>query len=266
MNKRILSDDIVRERMQSLRKLAGLTQKEVEKTLGLRDMFVYDFESGRIKLPFSTGAALLDLYNVSLDTAFPLKTTNQKKVMDVSSAAMPMFKMGLLENNLSRLIEFIHQDPVIAGTVGIDNLVSGKTLLRSLVEKLPEYDRRTFVLVLYKCVQSLISCDDSISNTELVLRDIILCYPAMELKPEDVNEIHACTGIHYLPADSDKIFHTEALKHFLVWVLYVMALCDGPIDRREEIYIEKVTEFLGLSKTVYFWFREKVGVPVQKQY
>jgi cytoskeletal protein RodZ len=56
---KILGQNLKKARIQ-----VGLTQKEVESKLGLRDFSIKDFESGRLKLPIDMAAKFAELYKL----------------------------------------------------------------------------------------------------------------------------------------------------------------------------------------------------------
>ena len=62
----------------------------------------------------------------------------------------------------------------------------------------------------------------------------------------------------YFGKSVDKKFPRKALKHFLIWTLFIVAISDGDMDNREDKYIEEVATHLGIKKKDYEFIKKNI--------
>jgi DnaJ-domain-containing protein 1 len=62
----------------------------------------------------------------------------------------------------------------------------------------------------------------------------------------------------YLGKSLSRKFPKEAMKHLLLWILYIMALSDGDLNHHELEYIEAVAENIQLKKSSLHFIQKQL--------
>lgn len=258
---------IVRENLVELRKNCGLTQKQVESKLNWRALTVYDYESGRLKLTLEVVVKLAYLYGTTVDQLLKNSLSVSKKTKRFSSPALiSLIKIGLIGPHNSTILEEMRNDPIIISEIGIEKMESSRTLLQLLLDNLTETQQHNYVVELYRYINSLISVDKRIDQTEVQLRDAILKIPSVKLSPREQSSIHRAFEKKYLGKSYEKYFPRQAFKHFLVWVLYLISMSDGELDHREKEYIEEVAEHIKLKESSLDFIKKRAEKDVEDIY
>lgn len=73
--------ETLRDNLKSIREKAGLSQKEVDEKFNLRRGCTYDYERGKLKLPFRMAVALCGLYKCELSDIYPGQAGDEQKTL-----------------------------------------------------------------------------------------------------------------------------------------------------------------------------------------
>jgi transcriptional regulator with XRE-family HTH domain len=243
----------------SLRKAAGLSQKQVESNLALRANTLYDIEKGRLKLPFVLAVELVEHYHS--DVTQLLKETDQ----DVSSnhqtmdaQVSPLVSLGVLSGGNHPLASYVSQDPVIIAEIGVGQL-GKKPLMELLLESLTESQQRHFVLDVYRYINSLISSDGEIRQTELALRDALIEQSQVVLTDSEKKSIARAFTKPFYGKSMLKSFPRDAYRHFLIWTLHLVSRIDGKAHFKATDYIHRVAEHIELPMSALRFIEEQVA-------
>ncbi len=228
------------QNLKHARTQAGFTQKEVEAKLGLRELSMKDYETGRIKLPAEMAKTFADLFNVSVSVLL----TGDDKSQGNSGQARNLGQLGLLFHRGD--LGSLYLDPVIRA--GIEEH-SDKALTHSIFELLTidftEPQKIKLMTEILKTLGSLMAVDDKISEEELsFLKGLI---NDMGLEPQGKSITRAITNQH-LP-QTEAFRHSSGLKHFLLWMMFLLSKSDGKITHQEVSFIENCAEILKVNRT-----------------
>lgn len=228
------------QNLKYARTQAGFTQKEVEAKLGLRELSMKDYETGRIKLPAEMAKTFADLFNVSVSVLL----TGDDKTPGNSGQAKNLGQLGLLFHRGD--LGSLYLDPVIRA--GIEEH-SDKALTHSIFELLTidfsEPQKIKLMTEILKTLGSLMAVDDKISEEELsFLKGLI---DDMGLEPQGKSITRAITNQH-LP-HTEAFRHNSGLKHFLLWLMFLLSKSDGKITHQELSFIETCAEILKVNRT-----------------
>ncbi|MDX1474456.1 MAG: helix-turn-helix transcriptional regulator [Reinekea sp.] len=247
-------DNLVR-----LRKRAGLSQKQVETQLALRANTLYDIEKGRLKLPFVLAVQLMDCYHAPLDALIQddsaATTTGTEQPQEAVSS---LAALGIIDSGIHPLANFIAQDPVIVAEIGVGQL-GKKPLMELLLANLTETQQQHFVLDLYRYINSLISSDGEIRDSEIKLRDTLIAQAQVELSESDKKSIARAFQKPFFGKSMAKSLPRNAYKHFLVWTLHLVSRSDGKVHYKARDYIHQVAEHIELPMSAFRFIEEQVA-------
>jgi transcriptional regulator with XRE-family HTH domain len=247
----------------SLRKAAGLSQKQVEVNLGLRTNTLYDIEKGRLKLPFVLAVELVDQYHsdlnrLLLETSESSEDANSDKKPQVS----PLMSLGVISGGSHPLTAAMSQDPVIVAEIGVGQL-GKKPLMDLLLDNLTESQQRHFVVDLYRYINSLISSDGEIRQTELSIRDTLIAQSQITLTDSEKKSIARAFTKPYLGKSMTKSLPRDAYRHFLVWILHLVSRYEGRVHFKATEYIHKVAQHIELPVSALRYIEEQVAIIYQ---
>ncbi len=228
------------------REVAGLTQKEVEKALGMRSLMIKDYESGRLKLPVTVAIKLSDLYKVSVDDL--LGQSNKANIN--TSKVLQNFQTLFLGNGFS--IMFL--DPILRAFLeDHQDKYFQFSLFELLTGKKSENQKKEIVTEISRVLFSLASSDGKVSDSEIDCIRYILSAFEIENKYKEVS-----VGISevYYPS-SEKILTEIELRHFIIWILFFFAYADKKLTFEEIEYIEKCAESLKINRSNFLFIKEK---------
>lgn len=234
--------------LKSCREKAGLTQKEVETLLGLRDLMMRDYEIGRLKLPVQVAMRLSELYQVSLDellsSSYYQSKSEQLKVLNNFTALFLGNGFGVM-----------YMDPIIRGFLeGRAEQLFSHSLFELLCEDLGQRHKKELALEISKMLFSLASVDGKISDEEIACVRYLL--NGFELQSK-YKEISVLVREPYLPQMDDKGLTRIEMRHFIIWLLFFFACADRTLNEREIGYIEKCAEHLKVNRTNFLFIKEK---------
>lgn len=231
--------------LKVIRELAGFTQREVESSLGLRNLTMRDYESGRLKLPASMAVKLSKLYRVTLEELLGLQTKEDESIF--YSSFRNLFS--------GRSFHALVLDPVISAYIESfkDELID-KPIFEIIVNELSQSQRREVVFEISKFLFSLARIDSKVYERELnCIRSILSDY-SIENK---YNEIIIYDDELYFPKSIPKVLERIELRHFVIWLLFYFALADREINFREVEYIQKCAEALKINKSNFLFIKDK---------
>jgi len=250
-------ESAVLEQLVHLRKTAGLTQKSVEQRLDWRPGTLYDYEKARLKISLEATWHLLHLYGADWKDLFA--SMDAPSLSDAVGAWMgPMVQLGLVSPSMQNMIQAIRNDPIIAAEIGLEDIASATPILQLLLQKLTETQRRDYFLELCRYVNSLMTADHKIRAEEKKAREILLDYAPLELDEREKSSLLRAFESRYLGKGVSRKFPKEAMKHLLIWVLYIMALSDGDLNHHEQDYIEAVAENIEMKKSSLHFIQKQV--------
>lgn len=249
----------------SLRKAAGYSQKQVESQLGLRTNTLYDIEKGRLKLSFVQAVELTALYHA--DVAALLQANNDVtghlNAADEDASVSSLMSLGVISGG-HPLASAIAQDPVIIAEVGVGQL-GKKPLMELLLDNLTPTQRQHFVLDLYRYINSLISSDGEIRQTELSIRDTLIAQSQVELTERDVKSISRAFTKPFFGKSTAKSLPRDAHGHFLIWLLHLVSRIDGPAHFKAREYIGQVAQHIELPVSALRFIEEQVHLVYQDE-
>jgi transcriptional regulator with XRE-family HTH domain len=240
-----LSKSSLKDAMAKAREAAGYGQRQVEKKLGMRHLRLYDYESGRLKLPVDDAVSLANVYNCSLEVLLGLVPQNfaaesgQDKVL-------PLILSGMMDEDYFHQIQLIYEDPVIQAETGIYDYKSQPAPIRKITGALNDKHRRMVLIDMLKCVNSLIGIDDKVSQGEAVFREHLKRHQPEDLSNAERKSIVRALTEPYLSNSVGKTFTSKSLKHLLVWILLLCAYSDQTVDPKEIDYIRQIVKLLEL--------------------
>ncbi len=246
----------------ALRKTAGLSQKQVEAKLHLRANTLYDIEKGRLKLPFVLAVELVDCYHAQLNDLIkePLATQNSfTPLAEQEQAVSSLAALGIIDSGIDPIAGSIVQDPVILTEIGLGQ-VGKKPLMELLLANLTTTQQQYFVLDLYRYINSLISSDGKIRDSELRLRDVLISQAQVELSDSDKKSIARAFQKPFFGKSMVKSLPRDAYKHFLIWTLFLVSRSEGKAHFKAVEYIHLVAEHIELPMSALRYIEEQVAI------
>ncbi len=229
------------ENLKKCRELSGLTQKEVETSLGLRSLTVRDYESERIKLPASAAIRLAELYKVSLEQLLGATGLTQSD----TKPSLGNFA-SLFETSSFGMVLF---DPVLrAHFEGFQDKAYDFSMFDLITWKQSKEDKKAFVQEVCKYIFSLAGRDRRFTQEEsLCIRSLLRLFRLSGR----YDELSKFAANKYLPVHFHPVFESKAAVHFAIWLLFIFATCDHELSYQEIKYIEDVAENLRMNKSNY---------------
>lgn len=250
LEQRVLSNLI------ALRKAAGYSQKQVENQLNLRTSTLYDIEKGRLKLSFVQAVELAELYHADISALVQAKTLPATAETDEERSVSSLISLGVISGE-HPLASAIAQDPVIVAEVGVGQL-GKKPLMALLLDNLTDTQRQHFVLDLYRYINSLISSDGEIRQTELSIRDTLIAQSQVELTERDKKSIARAFTKPFFGKSSAKSLPRDAHRHFLIWLLHLVSRIDGPAHYKATEYIQQVAQHIEFPVSALRFIEEHI--------
>jgi|GEM_PF-3794386 len=250
------NEPLVLERLVALRKKAGLTQKMVESRLNWRQGTLYDYEKARLKISLEATWQLLQLYGGRWEELFEEDPQSEGDVL--GSLIGPLAQLGMISQHMQDLIQRMRQDPILIAEVGIESMQGSTPVLHLLLDKLTDVQRREYFIELCRYVNSMIAVDHKIKPEEKKIRAVLLQYAPMNFDDREKISLLRAFETQYFGKGIDKKFPREALKHLLIWILFIISLSDGDINHLEQTYIEAVGENIEFKKSSYDYIKSKI--------
>ena len=243
--------------MIQMRKQRGLTQKQVEQELDLRSLSIYDYESGRLKLSVELAVKLSNLYNCPIEELIGL-SKQESQEENPSMKLISLSSLGLMGGRQKMFSQDVLKDPIILAELGEMEYEFPESPYEMLVKSLSESQKRLFSIEMLKYVNSLIGVDLKVTSEEIALRDHLLDDMDFDFSESEMLSIKKSLSAKYFGKSVDKKFPRKALKHFLIWTLFIVAISDGDMDHREDKYIEEVATHLGIKKKDYEFIKKNI--------
>jgi transcriptional regulator with XRE-family HTH domain/uncharacterized tellurite resistance protein B-like protein len=232
------------ENLKNIRSRAGLTQKDVESALGLRELSLKDYETERLKLPAGMALKLAQLYKVSVDEllgAEPVAPVVNEQSRSLSS-------VGSLFSRSE--ISLLYMDPVIRAYLeGYRDQLLDHSPFELLTRQFTAAQRKKLAEELLRSLASLMGVDARITREEIdFLHELIQVFGL----GEKAKGIVKTASARHLPDPA--LFRDRAeAKHFLLWLMFFVAKSDGAINEDELKFIEKCAETLKVSRSNFLY-------------
>ncbi len=238
----IISENLKRARLKS-----GLTQREVEKALELRDLAMKDYETGRLKLPVEMAVKFAELFRVGLDELINGEREERKdeaqkqKLRDLNSL--------FIRNDT----ELMYLDPVIRSFLEeFQDKLLEESFFNIMTINFTEKERKDFGREILLCLGSLVGADHKITDDELhFVQELILKF-GLEDKAGTIKKSFVLKHKPSLPSFKQQ----PSAKHFLIWLLFLLARSDGKVGPEEEKYIEECAEAIKVNRTHFIWIKK----------
>ncbi len=257
-----LNDKEIGKILKDFRLKKGLTQKEVEARLGLRERTLFDYESSRIRVSLSVAIGLCNIYETTLESLLGLKKPNSKKSKTQDNKPnnkyMPLFQTGIASKNYYIVHHKLISDPYIMTELGLNKVIKRNSPFDSLTKKITKANKRKMTVEILKYLSSLIGADGKITKEEMELKASIIDSLEFELTDNEVRAINKAGVSLYLSNKSKELFKTKAKKRFLIWVLFLAAYSDHELAPKELTYIKKVAKSLGLKNDDIGYIQENI--------
>jgi transcriptional regulator with XRE-family HTH domain len=233
------------QNLKQARTQAGLTQKEVESLLGLRELTMKDYETGRLKLPIEMAAKFAELYKVDLNSL----TSTESHKNPVQSR-----ELGFVGQLLHRGdVGFIFLDPVIRAHLEQDtDKIFDHSVFDLLTLDSTDKQKKVLATDMLKTFGSLMGADKKISESEMIFFNDLTKDLSLD---ENVKSISRSFTNKHLP-DLKHFGQNSALKHFTIWLMFFLAKSDGKICYEEVTYIDECAEILKVNRTNYLMIKD----------
>lgn len=256
-----LDDDLLTSNLKKLRKLNGLTQKQVEETIGLGANSIVNIETGRSQLSIKIAVDLANLFKCNLDDL--LKINKNSQVHNSPKIFFPLVCTGLLGKDHYLIHHSLMSDPVIMAELNLNSIKIRRSPIDSITSNLTKAQKRGYYVELLKYVNSLIGIDKKILFEEIAIRDSIQAGLNFELTQREENSISRSLHKEYFGKSIDRLFPNKAVKRLLLWILLLVAVSDDDYDLLEKKYIFEVSKHIGLRNQDFNYIE---GVILEKHY
>lgn len=236
------------------RKLRGYTQKQVEEKLSLRALTIYDYESGRLKLPVDLAVKLANLYQCSMGELLGVQAKSSNKnetdqiIAQIQSEQGQLEELGVIKNRNFHLAQLILNDPIILADIGKMKIDIPRPAFNLITESLSAIQKKNFLIEFLKYLNSMIGIDGRLAPEELMLREALISHVTIPLNESEKNSIRKAITKPYFGSFFKKGVSKKSLKHFIVWTLFYMGLSDGELGHKEEQYLAKVAKHIGVAR------------------
>lgn len=217
---------------------AGMTQKEVESKLGLRSLSVKDYETERLKLPIEVANKFAKLYNTDLIAL----TSDDDKTQTSQIRSLSSIGHMLTANDTN----IIFLDPVIRAHIEehSDNFFE-KTIFDLIIANFTSRQKKSVMIEILKTLGSLMGADKKITENEMIFYNNLLNDLGLE---EHTRSISRSFTTRHSP-NIQSFNQVAALKHFTIWLMFLMAKSDSKISPEELIYTEECAELLKINRS-----------------
>lgn len=238
---------IIGDRLKQSRKRAGLTQKDVEEKLGLRDLAMKDYETERIKLPVEMAAKLAQLYKTDIDELIGRRTDKDNFQTEKLQTIRSLFD--------AQKINAIYLDPVIKAFVeNYQERVLELTAFELLTLDQSEKVKKEYGAEVLKALATLMGTDGKVTQEELAFLNHLITSLGLDEKSRMITK---SITQRYVPDYESPCFKNRPhTKHFLIWLMYFLAQSDEKIQPEEIQYIEECADKLRVSRSNYIYIKK----------
>jgi transcriptional regulator with XRE-family HTH domain len=235
------------QRLKDVRTRAGFTQKDVEARLGLRELAMKDFETGRLKLPASMALSLAKLYGVTVDELMGEAPRREASVSQVVKLSQLDALFSLSDFSL------LFMDPVIRAYLEeYRDQILDHSLFDLLSRTLTPRQKYSLAIEMLRVLASLMGVDDKITKEELDFLHRLIRHFGLEQKSKVILK---SAGQRYQPSFEHFQNRAEA-RHFLLWLLFFIAKSDGDIGPLEMKFIEECAESLRIHRSAFLFVKK----------
>ncbi len=234
-------------RLKAVRARAGFTQKDVEAKLGLRELAMKDYETGRIKLPAEMALNLAKLYGVTVEELL-------SEELNQNSSASQVLKLSHLDTFFSSSdFSLLFMDPVIRAYLEeYREQILDHSVFDLLTQSFTPRQKNALAMEMLRVLASLIGVDDKVSKEEMDFLRRLIRHFGLE---ERSRAILKSATVRYRPNLAHFQQRAES-RHFLLWLLFFIAKSDGTITAFEMEFIEECAESLRISRSSYLFIKK----------
>jgi len=234
------------QRLKLIRGQAGFTQKDVEAKLGLRELTMKDYETGRLKLPAAMALTLAKLYRVSLEE---LMGEEPKQGREPTQA----LALSHLESFFSPSeVSLLFMDPVIRAYLDdYRDQILERSVFDLLTLKFAPRQKNALAMEMLRVLASLMGVDDKITKEELDFLRRLISHFGLNEKAKGI--LKTVSARHQ--PNLEPFQNCAAARHFLLWLLFFIAKSDGVISVSETKFIEVCAEALRVNRSSFLFIR-----------
>ncbi|SMF43750.1 TerB family tellurite resistance protein [Pseudobacteriovorax antillogorgiicola] len=257
--------DQISARLIQLREAKGLSRKQVDDSLSWRSGMLYDLERQRLTLSLEACWQLLKLYNADWSELFSgdYQDEDRDEAIPLLPQIGPLFEIGMIAPRIAQVINLIREDPMIVAELGFAGANTPKPLLQLLLAQLTPVQQRDYYLELCRYVHSTIAADRKIHQVERDAADILLRHAPIVVDDRERKSLLKAFSNRYLGGSIDRKFPRPALKHFLIWVMFVIAVSDGELNYQETEYIKQVAIHIKLDEQSFRYIHQQIQLPAE---
>lgn len=235
------------QNLKKARIQAGLTQKEVEARLSLRDLMMKDYETERIKLPVEMAARLAELYNLSLAELISAE--------DASEDGAPQNnQLGQISTLFHHsYIKSMNQDAVIRAYLEeFLEQVLDHSFFELMTMSMNQKEKSELSGEIVRTLGSLMGADKKVTDHERSFFSSLIIQLGIDSQGRSISR---SLTIKHLPR-LEAFMNRPAAKHFLLWLMFFLANSDSEITKEEVDYIQECAEVLKVNRTNYLQIKK----------
>ncbi len=235
------------QNLKAARARAGFTQKEVEAKLGLRELTLKDYETGRIKLPAAVALTLAEHYRTTVGELLGEDAPSQGSARQEIKLAQLAGFFSASEMNL------LFMDPVIRAYLeDFREKLLDHSIFDLLCDKLTEKQKTSLALEILKVLTSLMGVDEKITREELEFLRRLTLHFGLEEKSKAIMKMASQRYLpHYASFEAG-----PGARHFLLWLLFFIAKSDGAITAPEFAFIEECADSLRINRSNFLFVKK----------
>lgn len=250
----------VLSRLQQFRKELALSQTSVERSLGWRRGSLYDFEQGRVSLSVEACWQLLQLYGKDWTSLFRQTSHDQIEAPIHDRQIEPLIGLGIIAPRTRLVLSEMRQDPILVAELGLDAIKNDQPVLTLLLKRLTPAQQRDYFLELCRYINATISADHRIHHTERQILKMLDQFAPINIEASELASLKRAFEGNYFGGSVARKFPRDAYKHFLIWLLFIVALADQSLNHQELIYIKQVAEHIHLDLTSFYYITERIKI------
>lgn len=236
------------QKLKDARNKAGLTQKEVEEKLGLRELAIKDYETERLKLPAEMAAKLAQIYKINVSELLGQKNLDKNSKQNQKLALIQSFFNDQKMNT-------IFLDPIIRAFLeNYHDKVIELTTFELMTIDLTEKQKKDFATDLLKILATLMGADGKIGPEELAFLNTLIVTFELDEKSRAITR--SITQKYLVDPEAAYFKNRHHLKHFVVWLMYFLAQSDEKIQSEEIQYIEETADILRINRSNYLYIKK----------
>lgn len=230
--------------LKNSRQKAGFTQKQVERSLNMRNLMMRDYELGRLKLPMSVAIELARLYNVSLEELCGIETNLQES----------LYLNGFRNFFNGTSFVGIYLDPIIRAYLEeFQESLLDQSIFDILTFNLDAKEKIKVLIFICHSLYVLACVDKKIASQEInCIRSLLKDYDLLN-RSSDVT----VNSIEQLFSSVPDSFRRIELKHYLIWLMFYFSYIDKKIHYKELEFIELIAQKIKVNRSNFLFIKRK---------